>query len=700
MRRVRIGIDVGGTFTKAVAVDALSFELIGQAVVPTTHGADEGVAAGVVAALHRLLERYTIAPEEVALVAHSTTQAVNALLEGDTATVGILGMGRGDDVLEAARRTRVDTITLAPGKALRTLHLFIDTTHGLPPETAQAAVARLVDQGAQAIVASEAFSVEDPRHEQTVLAVAAEMGIPAVAAHQLTGAYGLEVRTVTAAINAALLPRMLETAILVEESLRRSGLHAPLMVMRGDGGLADIETMRQRPILTLFSGPSASLAGALLAGHVVFAAFLEVGGTSSNISLIRHGMPTLQHVRVMSHPTCVQALDVRVQGVAGGSMIRLGTRGPQDVGPRSAHIAGLPYACFDPRLADAEQLRIETVAPTPGDPDDYAVLADGEGNRWALTLTCAANALGLVPPNAYARGDRPAAQRAFQVLGHHWGIPGEEAARRVLNRAADRVAEAILLLVREYQVPRDRLVLVGGGGGAGALVPAVAERLEAPYRLVPHAEVISSLGDALASVREVVERPRGTGENAQELARAARAAAVRAGAAPDSISVTVEQDEERGVIRAVATGHAALMAPAQAARLSPQEAQRIAAEGLGVAVERLQQVVNSDTFHVFRAPRRWLRGPRLAVVDVRGAVRTCSGNTQVLAGTPSQVLQQVTEALAGNILWRELPDVQLLVDGQWIHVSQPEATNSQLLDTLRTMLESLDEQEVIAIVGG
>jgi len=696
--RLRLGVDVGGTFTKAVAVQTQPYELIARAVTPTTHSAAEGVARGIVEVLAQLMTHPAVAVERVSLVAHSTTQAVNALLEGDAVAIGIVGMGRGRDAADAARRTRLNDIPLAPGKFLRVHSVFVDTTRGLARENAARAVDSLAELGAQAIVASEAFSVDDPTNELRVLDAAAERGLPAVAGHQLSGVYGLEIRTLTAAINASLLPKMLQTAELVEKSLRAAGITAPLMIMRGDGGLADLATLRRRPILTLLSGPAASLAGALLSGNIADGVFIEVGGTSSNLGVIRGGQPEMRYVRVMEHPTCVRSLDVRVQGLAGGSLARVRGRKIIDVGPRSAHIAGLPYASLGSEFGDGE-LELELIAPKAGDPADYAVVQARDGRRWALTVTCAANALGLVPEGAYAQGSRQAALRGFAALGRVLGCSAEQAAQQFLDVAARQVAKAVEELSKEYKLRRHAFQLIGGGGGAGALVPSVAARLGAPYRLVEHAEIISSLGDALASVREQVERAMSDATATEQLARQAEQAAIRAGAEPDDVQVVIERDEARGIVRAVATGHVALAAPVAHAEIEERGARALAAQTIRAEPKELALLADTGGFWVYQTRGRLLQRPKTLVVDRRGAIRLTTSSGRIVAASPSDLLAQLgKQFVAAPNLLGDSPSVRLLVGARMLDLTGLPGADGMLTAAKSALERAAATDTVVAIL--
>jgi N-methylhydantoinase A len=694
--QLRIGVDVGGTFTKAVAVRAAPFEIVAEAVVPTTHSGVGGVAEGVVRALSAILADPRLNKDEIAAVAHSTTQAVNALLEGDVATVGVVGIGPQQEASRLRKLTDPGEIKLAPGRSLHTVHAWLDSP--VVGREADRAVQQLRDQGAQAIVASGAFSVDDPADELAVMDAAARLDLPAVGGHQVTSAYGLEVRTITAAVNASILPRMTRTANEVEACLKAANIDAPLLVMRGDGGLTDVSGLRTRPILSLLSGPAASVAGALLSGRILDGIFIESGGTSSNLGVIKDGQPVLRYVQIMDHPTAIRSLDVRVQGVAGGSMIRLSGHKIADVGPRSAHIAGLPYLCFSHPEGD---LRIELVAPQPSDPPDYVVVRDAVGNRYALTVTCAANALGAVPPGAYALGDGDVARQGLAALGRLLGLSVEQTASQVLERASQRLQQAAQRLAKEYNL-RD-YELVGGGGGCGALLPTVARRMKQPYRIADHAEVISSVGVALALVREEVERSV-AGTDPQELAGEAVARAVAAGADAETIQVVTEPAPERGTIRAIATGAVALESrDPRAAHITETEARRLAARRSGLPESKLHLNATTNGFWVYSSVGgNWLRrGWRgVVVVDVHGAIRLTAQGARVFAGDLPHIkagLEQ--ELLAGqSSVLDASPTITVIRGARLIRLAQQSDAQAAAQAALRAIDETPEGECAAAIV--
>jgi N-methylhydantoinase A len=644
---VRIGVDVGGTFTKAVACDSLDGHVVAVSVVPTTHAASAGVVEGALEAIGEVAEAAAAQQGgRVELVAHSTTQAVNALLEGDTSVVGILAMGRRPDLGKTRKRTLVGDIRLAPGRSLKTKHSFLDVTAGLDESSIKSAIQHLARQGAEVVVASEAFGVDDARGEWLALKTAEELGIPACAGHELTGLYGLEMRTVTAALNAAILPTALRTARLVGEAAGSHFPGVPLVVMRGDGGVVNLEVMKRHPLLTAFSGPAASVAGALRKLPLQDAVVVEVGGTSTNIALIKGGRPVLSYVRVLDHVTSVRSLDVRVMGIAGGSLIRsckrFGRRQVSDVGPRSAHIAGLPYACFEP-ADELQGARPLLISPRVEDPADYLVLETRRGRRLGVTLTCAANALGEVPPGSYARAsDQASARTALEIAGSLVGVSGEVLARKVIALAIHKVAAAVSELLADHKV--EPPLFVGLGGGAGALVPSIAHAFGAGWDIPSDAEVISSIGDAQSVVKVSVERSlnRASARDMARIHREAEEAAHRAGAAPGTIQIESESVPERSALRVTAFGAVNLESGA-GVLVDKDHAATKARLILGTEAEL---DFSNEFFSVFSHGRGLER--QFAVIDASGGV-ALRGVGRIVGGRGSEVAAALEERIPALI---------------------------------------------------
>lgn len=635
----RIGIDVGGTFTKAVMVDAATRQIVGRASVHTTHSHERGVAAGVIDVFRDILDTTGASPEQIVFLAHSTTQATNALLEGDVSPVGLVGLADREAEGLAQQHLDFEGIELAPGKTLPVRSRFL-STEGLQRASADDAVRSLRQDGAKVLVASAAFGVDDTTAEELVRSAGTDAGIPTTCGHDVSRLYGLKTRTRTALVNASILPKMIATAEMTELCVREAGIGAPLMIMRGDGGVMDIAEVRRRPALTLLSGPAASVAGALMHVRMSDGIYFEVGGTSTNIGVIKNGRPAVKFAKVGGHETYIRALDVRVLGVAGGSLVRVLGKRIVDVGPRSAHIAGLRYAAFaDPGEFDRAELVL--VEPRPGDTRDHVAIRGRSGELFALTPTCAANALKLTDPLMHCYALPHAALFAFACLGEHLGLSAEAAAQEVLDVSSGKIAPSIESLIREYKLDPEQRMLIGEGGGAGALIRHLSNRLGVTYQIAKDAEVISSIGAALAMVREVVERiiPNPTADDLAAIRKEAVEAVLAVGAVPGAVEVTIEIDKVTSRVSAIAVGTADLVSDVRQTAIGEDEAAHIAAGSLGQP--------KADVLTLATLPGFWIFGGKdasaLRVVDVTGTIRIQRSGGRVVRGRALEASRIVRE---------------------------------------------------------
>ena len=698
-KRIRVGIDVGGTFTKAVAIDVKTGLIIAKSTVPTTHSSEKGVSEGILQALSNILDESKIKVDDIELISHSTTQAINALLESDTSKVGIIAMGVGPEKKDVIKRTNLKDAKINSEQDIKTCHTFLDTSHLISEEEVKTAINELQKQGAQVIVAAESFGVDDPSNELFVMKNASDLNVPSTASHEISGTYGLEIRTLTGAVNASVLPKTFQVANFVEEAIKGAGIKAPLMIMKGDGGVTSMNTFKTKPILTILSGPAASVAGALLHLKVTNGIFVEVGGTSTNICIIKNGKPEFQYVTIKDHPTCVRSMDVRILGVAGGSMVRIKDNRVWKVGPRSAHIAGLKYSCF----ADPEVLKDgKIVLIKPKNTDDEYIAVKCENETFAITNTCAANALGMIDPDDYSYANQDSAKLAMKILGKELGLNYTEIAQGIIQTSSFEIIKTISKIMKEFKLNPQTTKIIGGGGGASVLVPFVAKQLQLQYQKAQHAEVISSIGVASSMMQEEIEQTMSnpTPEQISQVHKKIHAIMVDKGAVPESIVIDSQYVPEKSLLRVTAIGNVELDSVDTSKNVfTIQEAKNRASEIFQISEDLIDLSFESDHYMVFSghvAEKRLFskknRHPIL-VLDRFGKMKKLLKNGKIFQGGKISILEELDDFLESR--HNEVaPRVYLLNDLKLIDYSSL-TSSSHILSAVK---QELDENERAAVL--
>ena len=698
-RRIRIGIDVGGTFTKAIALDIVSGDILSSSTVPTTHTDERGVSTGIVIVLSNLLKESEIKLHEIEIIAHSTTQAINALLESDTAKVGIVAMGVGPEKSDVIKRTNLSDAKINYDNDIKSSHRFLDTSHLITDSEVSTAIEELKNDGAKVIVATEAFGVDDPSNEEFVMKHATKLHIPSTASHEISGIYGLEIRTLTAAINASVLPKTVQVGNFVEEAIRETGVTAPLMIMKGDGGVTNMDTFRSKPILTVLSGPAASVAGALLYLKVTNGIFVEVGGTSTNICIIRNGKPEIRYVTIKNHPTCIRSMDVRVLGVAGGSMVKLESNTISRVGPRSAHIAGMKYSCY----ADVDDLstgEIISVKPKESDVDEYVAIKC-KNETYAITNTCAANALGMIEEGDYSYSNPESAKLALNILGKKLGIAGAQAALNIIQTASFDITKEITRIIKEFKLDSTKVKLIGGGGGASVLVPFSAKQLNLNYEKADYAEVISSIGVASSMMQEQLEETviKPNPEQISKLHKKIHNIMIEKGSTPESISVDSIYIPEKSLLRVTAFGNVELDNRLTAKNIfSQDEALQRAVEITEIPKENINLTFQTDHYFVFTGnvtTKKLIMKKNkqsVIVIDKYGREKLSLKNSKIIEANSSDSTSNLDKSLSstGDIA----PQVYFLNELKLIDFSGL-TSKSHIIDAIKKELESVSKACII-----
>jgi N-methylhydantoinase A/oxoprolinase/acetone carboxylase beta subunit len=678
MPGLRIGIDVGGTFTHGVVLRPPG-DVLTTARTPTTHTGEHGVADGVrtvLTDLLRALDELRIARQDIELVAHSTTQATNALLEGDVAPVTRIVIVPPGEMLLARAALRAARLSLGGG------HFLPLTTHYVPWEAADQAKALPEVTAGEPVAVIQPLAGGHANREQAVAEHYRRMGLPVVCASEITQVLGLAARARTAAVNASMLPTMLKTADFTEQAVHALLPDVPVQVVRSDGGAMSIDEMRRQPILSLLSGPAAGASAALDLSGLSEVVFVEVGGTSTDITLIREGRVRHRYATVGGQRLMVPALDLRTVAVGGGSMPRVdGKR----FGPRSAHIAGLPYLfallaegqsfkhlrTWDDTGEVGETRHVLDVADTPvfysdlshGGRETYWIAETVNGSLAAVTLTdlwlserSSDQCQELSGWLGIALDERVLSElrRAIEGLGR----PRFERARAQTLR---QITVAVRELAHAHSAELAPVTLVGGGGGAPVVHQQIAADLGVPARLAADHTVISAIGAALAvtcaSQSRTVAEP--TGADIAELTQEVEQRLAAQGA--ERVATDYEYDPHRQVLTVTGRGSRAYDQEAEVRSSDQLEVQ--AGELISGPVERVWES-SSALLWVGEKRRRACAQSRLGRCLWLGNIRAWFG------AEPGRLDEVLGEIVSTRTAYTDggpaLPGLALICSGRFI----------------------------------
>jgi N-methylhydantoinase A len=484
MSRV-VGCDVGGTFTDLILLDE-SAGTVRIAKVPTTM---ENQAFGFMAALRGADADLA----KVDLIVHGTTTTTNALLERKVARCGLITTQGFRDVLELGRRTRPNpygmtgtfTPLIARQDRLEVPERVDAQGNVLTPldEAAVRTAARqLADAGCESLVIHFLHSYVNPAHELRAAEIAAEVWPNAyiTTGHTILPEFREYERGVAGAVNGAIRPVLDRYVRRLRNELAENGYRHDLLVMQGNGGSVSSAIVAEAAINTVMSGPASGVIAAAYtasgSGYPDVVTY-DMGGTSTDVGLIRAGIPSTSAELQLEYgmPVHVPMVDVHSIGAGGGSIAFINDAGLLQVGPRSA-------------------------GATPG-PICY-----GRGGA-EPTITDANLVLGRLNPGRLLAVDSPVSLddvRAALVehVGRHLGLDAEESAAAIVRVANNRMAGAVRMvsLARGHD-PRDFALFAFGGAGPLHAV-ALARELAIPRVLVPaRPGITNAIGCVVADLR-------------------------------------------------------------------------------------------------------------------------------------------------------------------------------------------------------
>lgn len=485
--RYNLGIDVGGTFTDVLVFDPQTRSLTVEKVLSTPEDQSIGLMNGIRQACTTL----GTGIGDLQLILHGSTVVTNMLLEEKGARGGLLvtrghreilhlarawtpgplygwmGMQKPDPIVDLADTREVNERIDAAGAVVQ------------PLDEAQvrAAIDELVAAGIETLTIAFLNSYVNPEHERRARAIAVDAypDLPVSISSELVAEYREYERTLTTVINAYVRPQVIRYIRNLTSTLRDEGFGGRLNIVRSDGGTMSAQAAQDRPVDITFSGPSGGVVGAAYLAREVGVPnvlTLDMGGTSTDVALVRDGTPTIQReVQIGYYQFNSRTVDVHSVGAGGGSIAYLTLAGSLRVGPRSAGADPGP-ACY------------------------------GRGGT-EPTVTDANVVLHRIPPGTRLGGslelDEEAARRAVAKVADGLGIDVEAGAQAILDIANENMHAALRVVSVERGYDPREFGLVAFGGAGPLHANALARLIHASPVIIPGTPGVLSAFGFLAS---------------------------------------------------------------------------------------------------------------------------------------------------------------------------------------------------------
>lgn len=486
---IRMGIDVGGTFTDLLVINSDT----GDLQLLKTPSTPEDQSIGIVNGIEGIVSQAGLSSGQVESLLHGTTVSTNIVLEEKGAKVGLLVTENFEQVLHLARSqtpgplagwiimvkpdpladledTRgVSERVNARGKVLR----------ALDEDKARAVIADLIEAGVESITISLLHSYANPEHEKRLKELVRDINpdIPVSLSSEILPEFREYERTLVTVMNAYVRPSMQRYLDGFEEKLQSINFAPHVNIVRSDGGLMSVSRASESPVHTMLSGPAGGVSGAAyiarLANHPDALGF-DMGGTSTDVSLIQKGEPTISRETTLGYyPIKIPSVEVHSVGAGGGSIAHVPMTNALRVGPESAGAVPGP-ACY------------------------------GRGGDQP-TVTDANVVLGRLPPSLLGGNmdlDVTAAEAAVSKIANALGLDLHRAAQGILDIVNENMFGALRLVsVQKGLDPRDFALVAFGG--AGPLHGNAMGMLAGCYPVIvpPTPGVLSALGFLYSDIK-------------------------------------------------------------------------------------------------------------------------------------------------------------------------------------------------------